>query len=43
MLRFFTFKLGIQDPESPIWLEISGVSGAKEFVKDELELTTTTQ
>ncbi|HRI61952.1 MAG TPA: hypothetical protein PK228_19570 [Saprospiraceae bacterium] len=40
---FFTFKLGIQDPESPIWLEISGASGTKEFVKDELELTTTTQ
>ncbi len=36
---FFTFKLGIQDPDSPIWLEISGTSGAKEFVKDELELT----
>ncbi len=40
---FFTFKLGIQDPDSPIWLEISGASGAKEFVKDELELTTITQ
>lgn len=36
---FFTFKLGIQDPDSPIWLEISGKSGVKEFVKDELELT----
>lgn len=40
---FFTFKLGIQDPESPIWLEISGASGAKEFVKEELELTTSIQ
>lgn len=40
---FFTFKLGIQDPESPIWLEISGASGVKEFVKDELELTTAMQ
>lgn len=40
---FFTFKLGIQGRESPIWLEISGASGAKEFVKDELELTTTIQ
>ncbi len=40
---FFTFKLGIQDPESPIWLEISGASGVKEFVKNELELTATTQ
>lgn len=40
---FFTFKLGIQDPESPIWLEISGASGAKEFVKEELELTTPVQ
>jgi hypothetical protein len=40
---FFTFKLGIQDPESPIWLEISGASGAKEFVKDELKLTTAIQ
>lgn len=36
---FFTFKLGIQGTDSPIWLEISGTSGAKEFVKDELELT----
>ena len=36
---FFTFKLGIQDPESPIWLEISGATGAKEFVKSELGLT----
>ncbi|MCK6693821.1 MAG: hypothetical protein L6Q97_17205 [Thermoanaerobaculia bacterium] len=35
---FFTFKLGIQDPESPIWLEISGASGAKSFVRDELDL-----
>lgn len=40
---FFTFKLGIQDPESPIWLEISGASGAKEFVKDELKLSTAIQ
>jgi len=40
---FFTFKLGIQDPESPIWLEISGPIGAKEFVKTELELTTAIQ
>jgi hypothetical protein len=40
---FFTFKLGIQDPESPIWLEISGASGAKEFVKDELKLNTAIQ
>lgn len=38
---FFTFKLGIQDPESPIWLEISGASGAKMFIKDELGLTAT--
>jgi len=35
---FFTFKLGIQDPVSPIWLEISGASGAKSFVRDELDL-----
>jgi hypothetical protein len=35
---FFTFKLGIQDPESPIWLEISGAKKAKMFIKDELEL-----
>lgn len=40
---FFTFKFGIQDPESPIWLEISGASGAKSFIKDELELTATEQ
>ena len=41
--NFFTFKLGIQDPDSPIWLEVSGATGVKEFVKDELKLTTTTQ
>lgn len=35
---FFTFKLGIQDPKNPIWLEISGASGAKSFIKDELGL-----
>lgn len=40
---FFTFKLDIQDPESPIWLEISGALGPKEFVKNELELTSFTQ
>ncbi len=40
---FFTFKLGIQDPESPIWLEISGASGAKSFIKEELEFTTAVQ
>ena len=40
---FFTFKLGIQDPASPIWLEISGPSGAKDFVKTELDLTTALQ
>ena len=40
---FFTFKLGIQDPESPIWLEISGPAGSKEFVRDELGLTTNIQ
>lgn len=33
---FFTFKLGIQDTKSPIWLEISGAAGVKTFVKDEL-------
>lgn len=41
--NFFTFKLGIQDPDSPIWLEVSGATGVKEFVKDELKLTTATQ
>lgn len=40
---FFTFKLGIQDPESPIWLEISGATGAKTFVKNEMGLTDTQQ
>ncbi len=40
---FFTFKLGIQDPESPIWLEVSGAKGAKEFVKQELGLVSTGQ
>lgn len=33
---FFTFKLGIQDTESPIWLEVSGRSGVKSFIKEEL-------
>ena len=37
--NFFTFKLGIQDIESPIWLEISGTADAKSFIKNELELT----
>ncbi len=35
---FFTFKLGIQDVNSPIWLEISGASGAKSFISGELGL-----
>ncbi|MFN0176128.1 MAG: hypothetical protein ACKVU0_15880 [Saprospiraceae bacterium] len=40
---FFTFKLGIQDPESPMWMEISGPDGTKEFVKNGLELTSASQ
>ncbi len=35
---FFTFKLGIQDPESPIWLEISGAEGTKGFIREEMGL-----
>ena len=35
---FFTFKLGIQDPASPVWLEITGAAGAKSFIKEELGL-----
>ena len=36
--NFFTFKLGIQDAESPLWLEISGPLGTKSFIKGELGL-----
>ncbi|MEO6037844.1 MAG: hypothetical protein ABIQ93_05470, partial [Saprospiraceae bacterium] len=36
--NFFTFKLGIQDPDSPVWLEISGASGVKAFIKEEMGL-----
>lgn len=36
---FFTFKLGIQDSESPIWLEISGAPGTKSFIKNELDFS----
>jgi len=35
---FFTFKLGIQDPASPIWLEISGAEGTKSLIQDEMGL-----
>jgi hypothetical protein len=34
--EFFTFKLGIQDTQSPIWLEISGAEGTKSFIKEEM-------
>lgn len=35
---FFTFKLGIQDSASPLWLEISGPIGTKSFIQAELNL-----
>lgn len=35
---FFTFKLGVQDAHSPIWLEISGNPAAKSFIKNEMAL-----
>ncbi|MFN0037052.1 MAG: hypothetical protein ACKVUS_18510 [Saprospiraceae bacterium] len=33
----------IADPDSPIWLKISRASGAKSFIKDDLQLTATEQ
>ena len=35
---FFTFNLSISGDKSEIWLELTGVEGAKEFITSELEL-----
>lgn len=35
--NFFSFKLSVSDNESPVWLEISGPEGAKEFITTEIE------
>lgn len=34
--NFFTFNLSVSDSKSPVWLEISGPKGAKEFIQYEL-------
>lgn len=33
---FFTFSLTISDRESPVWLELSGPEGTKEFIGHEI-------
>lgn len=35
---FFTFNLSISGDKSEIWLELTGVEGAKDFITMELEL-----
>jgi hypothetical protein len=35
---FFTFNLSISGDKSEIWLELTGVEGAKDFITQELEL-----
>lgn len=35
---FFIFNLSISGDKSEAWLELTGVEGAKDFVKDELGL-----
>jgi len=35
---FFTFNLSISSDKSAVWLELTGVDGAKDFIKTELEL-----
>lgn len=35
--NFFTFRLYVADQSSPIWLELSGPDGAKEFIRNEME------
>ena len=34
---FFTFNLSVSNNESPVWLELSGPEGAKEFIENEIE------
>ena len=35
---FFTFDLSISGDKSEVWLELTGETGAKDFIKEELEL-----
>ncbi len=35
--NFFTFRLRVADPSLPIWLELSGPDGAKDFIRNEME------
>jgi len=35
---FFTFNLSISGDKSEVWLELTGVEGAKEFITAELKL-----
>lgn len=35
---FFTFNLSVSGDKSEIWLELTGVEGAKDFITQELEL-----
>ena len=35
---FFTFNLSISGDKSEVWLELTGVEGAKDFITIELEL-----
>jgi hypothetical protein len=35
---FFTFNLSVSGDKSEIWLELTGMEGAKDFIKTELEL-----
>lgn len=35
--NFFNFSLSVSDNESPVWLELSGPEGAKEFITTEIE------
>jgi hypothetical protein len=38
VLRFFTFGLSISGDKSEAWLELTGVDGAKDFIKSEIGL-----
>lgn len=35
---FFTFNLSVSGDKSELWLELTGVEGAKDFITQELEL-----
>jgi len=35
---FFTFNISISGDKSEAWLELTGLEGAKDFIKTELEL-----